>query len=1751
MARSFKKPQDCDFQFLSQYRTPSPPPQWAKEPLTPTYNDSSRALDGVDVFGGARSGADKEQEQRSLWSGRNGQFAGKNLQLGPRASRETRVNVKRVSPPATSAMDAFASIALATSPTFDAASEHDTALKSPASFGHYHVSDPPSIPTAYGEANGQYGPEERPWKRARSEVPFPRDVLQFESRPATSYTTYGASSQSTDWHGTTNVTLDRQVHRTPKVIPDSSTDDAELLLNVSRAAFLSSESRPLGGQPANDQGRRNLGRSTIPPSASHQPATMCEEKLSRNSSSPDWMHSAYTSNTSVPRAIDSGSSKGSSREPIDGSKSAKEKGTLTDRVQPMKAVIDHTTGDSVSETTSYQATHNSASVALSDAHFRKGSKKKQTRANVGWPKGKPRGPRNNRPVGRKPQEFLHPHRMSRGTQRKLPDANEIRNTAQSFPRRRNSMSSLLHNGHLLATDIAESSNPVSSLRPGLRRTLSDSAFFSHGRSRESANTLGNLDLAHGKVLPPFNGEVILIPEAGTGIHGPQQIATCAGCKMLPNSLGGRDYGEEVSWINCDACKRWFHFACAGFATEKEVRSVDKYICMRCKETHGPTTYVRKSSRAHTAIDYAGLNEGVVKTSNDTPDHPYIAPLKERTINFFPENFARLRPELVTLDFFEKGNGMKEPLVVPAWMNPQQRTIFAGDSTGSPSAQEYPESSDPILGRHSSSGHFADNCDYNDVRDDGQDALDMVIPRGLTVRRVADLYGPDEKVDVIDVKSQGEDGRWKMKKWADYYESADKKFIRNVISLEISYSDLGRLVKRPRIVRDMDLVESVWPVEAKARGDFPKVQLYCLMSVADSFTDFHIDFGGSSVFYHILKGKKTFLFIPPKKKHLKKYEQWCLSPAQNQTFLPDQTNECYRVDLSEGDTMLIPSGWIHAVWTPEDSLVIGGNFLTRMHYAMQIQVAEIEKNTKVPRKFRHPHFQRVLWYTAIRYLKDDPTPEVVINLLHEGKDFRRETPPYYEFDQWGPKSKPGPENYQARYYSQHELDGLPHLLRYLFRTALIAVGKIADGITNDTRQRVGRAIPKGHGEPTELIKKFALWSAWKRGNELIPSWAHPDAVPGGDLPSGGAEKKPTAAAIRRMEREAAIEAHRVAPERQSERKQAQALAAAAAARAKASLTIAQKTDVESPPSHEQPNLGVNPSQKRKSGAAGLDGGIGAQSHAPNSTPKRSVLGPKRIACDDCRKRRIGCKHKRNIETPATPLIASADEVVLLNHLDPSENRLQDGTLDSASLLTGDATKAAHEQHLGDPVSGESRQPVRESASTAANLAFAVTPRDRHGDFNSNTSLSAIAASNSKKGRNRACDDCRRSKRRCVHDENGNVDPVKVQEASEKRLAGTSKRRHSGEDEVVDHVVKKQKPQDDYHSIQVDGAQQIAVVDHGMGEDQDDPLLVSNLGATHGREIPEAEQSTYVQLEVEEKAQDIESTLSGTRFLNGISAGINGQHRPLRGEEIKPSAVSSDVIPVAEVEMMQPVKSEDSGKASSISANLSPPDEENRSINDNLKTRLSSQDAPHLESNIQSETTPPQQKLPSPPSSPLSEREISPTPDFESPISQKSVDNTPFSRRSSSRTCKPVQHFATESWSGSSVKPRSASAKSSVATASILKRNGASPEAEDHRLSNFNGKPESSVKAVSTNGMTPSPTAKSRKAPADRSSSVLSSTERVDLPSSSDVAVVIETKPHHSSKARAYSSTASPSVEEDESWKVAKLTEFSLRRRGAAH
>lgn len=789
-------------------------------------------------------------------------------------------------------------------------------------------------------------------------------------------------------------------------------------------------------------------------------------------------------------------------------------------------------------------------------------------------------------------------------------------------------------------------------------------------------------------------------------------ANCASCNLVRIPIDNEDQGD-VTWISCDGCKRWFHIVCAGFKNDREIRTVDKFICKTCRPIHGQTTFVRKSSRARTSIDYAGLNQGLVKAASDSLEHHYIEPFKQGRIRFLPENFPRMRPELVNSEYFDRSTGMTEPIVIPAEFN---------TPVGSIGEPEF----DALVGDASTQEMFDELLDHlpsdehETVIDCGQDRLDMVLPRELSVRAVSELYGPEERVEVIDVKSQnGEDKRWTMQKWADYYESTGSKVVRNVISLEISQSKLGRLIRRPKIVRDLDLQDAVWPEELKAVGNYPKVQFYCLMSVADCYTDFHIDFGGSSVYYHILKGKKTFFFIPPKEKHLKKYEEWCNSPAQDSTFLGDQTKECYRVDLCEGDTMLIPSGWIHAVWTPENSLVIGGNFLTRLNYGMQIKIAKIEKDTKVPMKFRYPFFQKIQWYTILKYLQEDPVPQAVMDAFAQDENYRfhREYPVYYEFGERANTEPAGTPYHNSRFYSQAELEGLPDLAKYLLRTALIAGSYLVEGVTVDSRNAVKRSIPAMPGEPIDTIRTFGIWLAWKRGNESAAHWTRPGVVESNPKLSL-TEKKPAGRPSRRSERN--VENQRTYAERQ-----------------------AVQRSTERPADDSQGDSGIEDSSTAPlfdSAPLPLPQPISAPAPAPPAleeaipkprvTSRGSGLGPKRVACDGCRKRRIRCHHKEENSGGLGQQMAIGASG--LGHHTPTAQ-------DAASALNSLAAIASG-AGLSNGLHGIKRL---DRMDVSQNYATSMTAAP-HGPAVKVGDASPEGANSAKKGRSKACDDCRKSK-----------------------------------------------------------------------------------------------------------------------------------------------------------------------------------------------------------------------------------------------------------------------------------------------------------------------------------------------------------------------------------------------------------------------
>jgi F-box/leucine-rich repeat protein 10/11 len=295
---------------------------------------------------------------------------------------------------------------------------------------------------------------------------------------------------------------------------------------------------------------------------------------------------------------------------------------------------------------------------------------------------------------------------------------------------------------------------------------------------------------------------------------------------------------------------------------------------------------------------------------------------------------------------------------------------------------------------------------------------------VTLRDIAQLLGNHYPVHVIDVEHQEELEGWSLGDLVDYFEdearlmqlrrfqgveksleakdgsvegsqcsrrrrrAADKCIqmtdqkrprVLNQISLEFSQTKMMEKVLSPRFVREMDWIDIAWPRRKKPDGsleraadeEYPNVQYYCLTSAAGCYTDFHVDFGGTSVWYHVLNGEKDFCLIPPTKENLAIYEDWLCRPDQTEIFLPDMVpnpeNNVVRVSLKESQTLIIPTAWIHGVYTPKDSLVFGGNFLHGADIPLQLAVHCLETRTRVQEKFRFPHFLPMNFYAGGFYL----------------------------------------------------------------------------------------------------------------------------------------------------------------------------------------------------------------------------------------------------------------------------------------------------------------------------------------------------------------------------------------------------------------------------------------------------------------------------------------------------------------------------------------------------------------------------------------------------------------------------------------------------------------------------------------------------------------------------------------------------------------------------------------------------------------
>jgi F-box/leucine-rich repeat protein 10/11 len=97
-------------------------------------------------------------------------------------------------------------------------------------------------------------------------------------------------------------------------------------------------------------------------------------------------------------------------------------------------------------------------------------------------------------------------------------------------------------------------------------------------------------------------------------------------------------------------------------------------------------------------------------------------------------------------------------------------------------------------------------------------------------------------------------------------------------------------------------------------------------------NFHIDYGGAAFWYHLLNGQKEFVLIECTDKSLNLYELF-VDARKNKDkieFFADTVSDhypetIYHITLRAGQTLVVPMGYIHAVYTPLDSIAFVGSF----------------------------------------------------------------------------------------------------------------------------------------------------------------------------------------------------------------------------------------------------------------------------------------------------------------------------------------------------------------------------------------------------------------------------------------------------------------------------------------------------------------------------------------------------------------------------------------------------------------------------------------------------------------------------------------------------------------------------------------------------------------------------------------------------------------------------------------------------------
>lgn len=432
-------------------------------------------------------------------------------------------------------------------------------------------------------------------------------------------------------------------------------------------------------------------------------------------------------------------------------------------------------------------------------------------------------------------------------------------------------------------------------------------------------------------------------------------------KLLMSKKKSHLHEPESDWIRCDHCDSWFHIICTGLE-QFEWHIYEKWYCDKC-------------------APIIGSNEMFIKH----------APHRYR----WYDKSEKEKPVEVGSETWIRNLRTWENQIPP----PTDHEVCIVEN-----GFEFRARFHELGGPHKWNKVFL-------VRN--PDGLDMKMPDPeFDLEDVVRIMTPTYEVDTIDVFNQNTYSMKLSTFLTKFRDKSPRFLLYNFLSLEFSENEtMKNIAKPPKYVQDISIVSKLWPDtsseaynELLSSGLFlpeenrPKVEQFCLAGMAHSYTDFHVDFGGSSVYYHIFKGQKIFYIAEPTEKNLVAYEAHEISHSTSDWFGNKIKGEVKRVVISEGETLLIPAGWIHAVYTPMDSLVFGGNFLHLGNLEMQMRIYRLESSVRTAintaSKFYFPNFEYLHWM----YMKNILIPKIK-ETVEEGSDMREVDPELWKAAQY--------------------------------------------------------------------------------------------------------------------------------------------------------------------------------------------------------------------------------------------------------------------------------------------------------------------------------------------------------------------------------------------------------------------------------------------------------------------------------------------------------------------------------------------------------------------------------------------------------------------------------------------------------------------------------------------------------------------------------------------------------------------------------